>query len=170
MDAIEQLEEEGPVFEITPPNDGLTKQRDEEDEHQAGTAAAAEEREVIKSRTDEWRTTTLPSPDIVVISFPPKSKRSEKEGNLPKLFRRWLRASAVKRIVAVFTDPKGLSKDVGHLKQLGYSADDIKVIDAQPGTMDVVVVVQLNLKSAKSDNEEIIDIPRLHYHSHENSP
>ncbi|KAF4646527.1 hypothetical protein FOZ61_005696, partial [Perkinsus olseni] len=66
-DAIEQLDEDGPVFEISPPAPSPVP-----------SSSGAEEdsqRELIKARTEEWRASTLPSPDVVVISFPPKSKK-----------------------------------------------------------------------------------------------
>ncbi|KAF4745576.1 hypothetical protein FOZ62_026249, partial [Perkinsus olseni] len=66
-DAIEQLDEDGPVFEITPAATWPLQ-----------SSSGAEEdsqRELIKARTEEWRASTLPSPDVVVISFPPESKK-----------------------------------------------------------------------------------------------
>jgi len=106
---------------------------------------------LLETQKESWRTSALPPPDVVVVSFPPKDHRAYLRGSCPREFRRWLRSSVVKKVVFVSHDCRAMAKDIRHMSNLGYDLNKIKVLDTGPDSMDVTVIAGFELRPIELD-------------------
>ena len=101
--------------------------------------AQVENVEVLRSRVERLRSTSIPEePDVVVLD-PPRT-------GLPRHAAGRLAALRARRIVYVSCDPATLSRDLAQLRDGGYALASVRGFDLFPQTAHVEALAVLDLE------------------------
>ncbi|CAE8615581.1 unnamed protein product [Polarella glacialis] len=88
------------------------------------------------------QTSTLPPPDVILVTQPRNRKKGQ---GTPRFFHNWLRSTAARAIVYVAVDVEAFHADVKSMRDLGYKVTKIQSFDPEPHRRALLLVARLEL-------------------------